>query len=230
MASVIEARDEELRERLCEAFIKIETNPNAPPGGISLVQELDPGRNLASWRAFYPYNCVRVRWKGWQTFPQALQLDDIDGPPIVYTANSEFFDMINYGKSQEEYNAGENPLDMGSVQELLSKSDFIDPPNFKAWKDDQDRLLAEIVLKNSYARSIVPLRFNEKHPREQYRNKSVLPTLVAMRTVGKPQRPHATYFLIVFAEVSTVRLRSPERRKWKPNPSRVPFFKPVTSR
>jgi len=204
MASVIAARDEELRERLCEAFIKIETNPNAPPGGISLVQELDPGRNLASWRAFYPYNCVRVRWNRMANLTlKRYSMDDIDGPPIVYTANSEFFDMINYGKSQEEYNAGENPLDMGSVQELLSKSDFIDAPDFKAWKDDQDRLLAEIVLRNSYARAIVPLRLNEKHPREQYRNKSLLPTLVAMRTVGKPQRPHATYFLIVFVEVGT---------------------------
>ena len=130
-------------------------------------------------------------------------MDDIDGTPIVYTANNEFFDMINYGKSQEEYNAGENPLDTSSIQELLSKCDFIDASDLKAWKDDQARLMAEIVFRNGFARAAVPLRFNEKHPHEEYRNKSLLPTLVGMRTVGKPQRPHATYFLVVFVDVGT---------------------------
>jgi len=202
MASVVEGKDEELRERLCDAFIKIETNPNAPPGGISLVQELDPGRNLASWRAFYPYNCVRVRWNRMENLPlRQYNWDDMDGKPVVYTANTDFFDMINYGKSQKEYNAGENPLDTMSIQELLSKSDFIDASDLKEWGEDQTRLLEKIVLKNGFGRATVPLRFNEKHPHEQYRNKSLLPTLVAMRTVGRPQRPHATYFLVVFVEV-----------------------------
>jgi hypothetical protein len=202
MASVVEGKDEELRELLCEAFIKIETNPNAPPGGITLVQELDPGRNLASWRAFYPYNCVRVRWNRMVDLAlRQYSMDDIDGPPIVYTANDEFFDMINYGKSQKEYNPGENPLDTSSIQKLLSMGGFIDSADLKAWMDDQARLMAEIVLKNGFAHAAVPLRFNGKHPHEQYRNKSLLPTLVGMRTVGQPQRPHATYFLVVFVEV-----------------------------
>jgi len=205
LAKTVEEQDKGLQEQLCSAFIKIETNPNAPPEGISLVQELDPGKNLASWRAFYPYNCVQAKWNkmGNQRLRQ-YNLEDLDGEPIVYTANKEYFNMLNLSEwSQEKYSVDENPLMTSTIQELLSNSDFIDAPDFKAWKDDQDRLMAEIVLKNGFARATVPLRFNAKHPHEEFRNKIFLPTLVAMRTVGKTQRPHATYFIIVFVEFGT---------------------------
>lgn len=202
LAEAVEERDRGIREHLRDAFSKIETNPNAPPGGVSLVQELDPGKNLASWEAFYPYNCVQARWnkmrdQGLKRYDPA----DLDGEPIVYTANDYYFEMLDYRLKQKTYSPDENALTSSMITDKLSKSNFVDPLDFNEWKEDQSRLMQEIVFKSSFARARVPLRFNSNHPREEYRGKLYLPTLVATRTVGKEERPHATYYLVVFVEM-----------------------------
>ncbi|MCK7501140.1 MAG: hypothetical protein MZW92_71715 [Comamonadaceae bacterium] len=145
---------------------------------------------------------VRVGWKR-RSRPLGYTPDDILDEAIVYAANQDYFNMFGLSLSAENFRPQDH-LSLAKLLTNLKELDCVDPPNMQRLENDQARLFRDIVLNSGFARSGVPIVFNDKHPRREFRASAYLPTLVAMRTTGSPEsqetRPHFSYFIVVFIE------------------------------
>jgi hypothetical protein len=195
--------DNELRQALEEAFTKIESNPNTPPGGVTFLKDLDPGRNLASWYTFYPYNVVRISWRKIGE-DNRYHPKDLMGQPLVYAANDRFFEMFNIATDAETFNPEEEKLTGEILAARLRADGAVDPQDFSAWTDDQQKLGNQIVFRNGFSRARIALRFNEQHPNPEFQNRAYFPSLVGKRIVGDKRRPHTVYLLVVFIELPSI--------------------------
>jgi len=81
---------------------------------------------------------------------------------------------------------------------------YISDENKKWFELDQNRVFDALFLKNTPARAIIPIEFNQtgnkQHPRESFRDKVFLPILVGKKVVGVNSSQHTTYYLILFVE------------------------------
>lgn len=165
---------------------------------LDLVQDLDPGLLLGTWATYTPYSIVQIRWKE-KTGDGVYVLDDMDGPPLVYSGDDQFRYMFNMVEPEIPDPNGPNPL---TQEELLKRiAPFLRKGNVEAFIRDQQRLLKSIILGNGFDQAQVPLEIAADHPRDGYKNKVLLPCMVGKRTVGdNTSAPHTTYLLIVFIE------------------------------
>lgn len=204
LKNAVQRQDQELQQALESAFSHIETNPNTPPGGVTFVKDLDPGRNLSSWYTFYPYNVVRI---GWRKIGENNRYDanDMIGQPVIYAANDRFFQMFNIATDAETFDPEAETLTLLSLANKLKADESVYPENLSAWTKDQERLANQIIFKNGFARAKTPLQFNETHANQEFQNRAYFPSLVAKRIVGDKRRPHTVYLLVVFIELPEVR-------------------------
>ncbi len=165
---------------------------------LDLVQDLDPGLLLGTWATYAPYSVVQIRWKE-KTGDRRYVLDDMDGPPLVYSGNDQFRYLFNIVAPKIPDPNGPDPL---TQIELLTRiAPFPRKGNVEVFERDQQRLLNSIILGDGFDQAQVPLEITAYHPRDGYKNKVLLPCMVGKRTVGdNNSAPHTTYLLIVFIE------------------------------
>jgi len=92
---------------------------------------------------------------------------------------------------------------VGAMIQRLGDYGLVDKPDLEAFMEDQAFLTEHIIYRGRRATASVPIRYNGNHSSARWRNKSVLPVMLATRRVPptRDRRPHDTYYLIVYVEV-----------------------------
>ncbi len=195
LADAITANDKRLKSDLQQGLQRIEDGPPARPLFLrNLVKDLDPGRLLHFWTAFAPYSVLRIRWKRRSESLQYAK-EDMDGEPVVYSASDNYLTLFGMpGKLPDP--DGPEPLTFERLMKHVKP--YMDDKHMEEFLADQAQATERIVFQNRFARTKVPLRFNEGHP--AYKMTAFLPHLIATRVVGDTVSPHSMFILIVFLE------------------------------
>ena len=209
----IDKHDDQFKKYVNRALDTIENN--CPPRQsyiLDLVQDLDPGLLLGTWDTYTPYSVVQIRWKT-KSGPGGYLPEDMDGPPIVYSANDEFRFLFNMASDLPDPN-GPNPFTSGMQLERITP--FLRAGNLEAFIEDQTRLSSNIIFGDGFDQAKVPLEITADHPRAGYKNKVFLPCMIGKRTVGdNTDAPHMTYLLITFIEDFFPQDEEPEKASAK---------------
>ena len=202
LRSAIDDDDTTLGGNLQAALQSIETSPPSRPEHVrDLVKYLGPGNVLSGWVTYYPYSVVRIKWSKMSTADAYLP-EDMEGPPVICSGNPELLSLFNYaGTSGLPSPDSDQALSLPAVIERLKHRNLVSGPDLDEFHAEQTQLQEDIILGNAPGRATVPLRFNGKHT-EAYRNKSFLPCLLGRRTVGDTSKPHTTYLLTAFVEIT----------------------------
>jgi len=164
---------------------------------LDLVHDLDPGLLLGRWIKYTPISIVRIKWNR-KSGDFAYLPEDMDGPPIICSANDQFRYLFNMADEIPDPN-GDRPLT--SQGQLDRITPYLRKGNLEELTRDQTRLFDPIFLGDGFGQAEVPLETTADHPRDGYKNKVLLPCMIGKRTVGdNTDAPHITYMLISFVE------------------------------
>jgi hypothetical protein len=202
LRKAIDDDDATLESRLQDALQTIETAPPPRPEHIrDLVKYLGPGNILSGWVTYYPYSVVRIKWSK-MSAGDAYLPEDMDGHPVICSGNPELLSLFNYaGNGGLPSPDSDQALTLGGVIERLKHRNLVSGADLDDFHAEQNQLQEDIILGNAPGRATVPLRFNNRHT-EAYRGKSFLPCLLGRRTVGDTSKPHTTYLLTAFVEIT----------------------------
>ncbi len=178
LAKAIRDHDAKLRGELERSLDQLEREaPKRPDYILDLARYLDPGRMLNVWTTYYPYSVVRIRWLQKST-RRAYEPTDMDGPAVVYSANSEFFRLYNIAGTLPPPD-GSQPLTGAELLAGLKDDKIVEDEDLVRFNKDNERVTRQIIFRDGFAWSAEPLRLNHTHPLPEYRDTSWLPTMSA---------------------------------------------------
>ena len=152
------------------------------------------------WTTYSPCSTVQIRWKA-RSVATEYRPEDVDGDPVVIDHNRDFCALYNFDNALEA-----SQLTLSSL--LRKVEAYVDPADFKAFVDDQQRLTEEIVFKGGYAQTKFALHINQDHPRPEMRGRSFMPCLVGKDRVALDlSAPHSVYLIVVYADVTDAHVR-----------------------
>lgn len=94
------------------------------------------------------------------------------------TVNAEIRASSNKASRFYGYSDEREPLTGHSTAELLSRlAQWMDPQDFKEFSEDQSRVFTD-YNNGGEAHAKVPIKFNDKHPNDDFKNKAFLPIIV----------------------------------------------------
>jgi hypothetical protein len=146
--------------------------------------------------SFYPSSIVQL------SFSRRGEFIDPLAPGKVLEFDEKFLQLYGYISRSDV----ELPLTLGKLLGRIYNPEkpaecLSDTEEWTQFSEEQ-KLLTEQVIKNyGFARARVPIKFNEKHPYEGFRNKSYLPCLISRVIDGKRDGLHDMYLLIVYIEL-----------------------------
>ena len=187
----LDSIDGHMTRELRGALTRLEENP--PKNSIfedDLIQDLDPGRVLASWDSDVPYAVFRIKWRRKASI-QGYDDNDKEGDPVVVSGNDELRNFINWKPKL-------TPGALSLPQMVNRVGSFMSEEIKKAFMDDQLRLYEEVILGGGFGCAEAPIVFNDRHPK--LRRKTYLPTLLARRTVGDQACAHSMYLVVAYVE------------------------------
>ncbi len=192
----IDRFDGELEKGLQDALQEIEAEFKPEP--IQSVQYL---RGIVSneTSSFYPCSIVEV------AFSKGSEFANPENPAVVCDFDDAFSRL--YGYASKTAADRDRPLNLTKLMGRIEK--FLDKSRWDEFLQEQVELMNTVVKEYGYTRVKVPLQFNEKHPRVEYRGASFLPCLIAQVTDGSQEEPHKMYLLIVYIEIPNT--LSPDR-------------------
>ena len=122
------------------------------------------------------------------------------GEPFVCAANVEFSKLYDF--TYKDYFP--NPEDELNDSYLFeSIKGFIDKKDLDNFIKDQERISERIIFQNKDDHAKIPLKFNEHHPLDRYKNRSYLPYLISKHLIGDVSGPHEMYLLICYIKEFT---------------------------
>ena len=201
----VDEHDERLRAGLEEALRAVERQGTPRALVADHAQYLGPrilAHALSSWRAYHPYSLWRIKWrekKPGQPYSEDLMI----GRPTLVGGNEYFASMYavtGYGVFPPDPD-GPDALTLETAILTLETRAAVDPEALKAFVKDQQRLVKELIFEEGFeVRANVAIHFTDDHPDPDFRGKACMPHALAMRTVGDPTGPHATYLLVVYID------------------------------
>jgi hypothetical protein len=162
---------------------------------IDIERATDPKHLLELWKTMQPTSIIRLKWEK-KSSPIRYAIEDMVGPPVVYSINPSFADLYNFNYQEFPDPDGETPLTAGGLLSLV-KEYIVESENYlPKIEEDQARIGQKIIFEGSNAYARVPLKFTDKHP--YYPDAAYLPCLVSKYTTGDVTGPHVTYLAVIY--------------------------------
>jgi hypothetical protein len=188
LKEAIDIHDGELQRGLEEALKDIESQfVPEPSAAVMHLREIVSDETSS----FYPWSIVEVEFSRRGEYANPLC------PGIVQEFDDAFARL--YGYSGMNTARADRPL---TLQKLLKRIEgFSDAADWGTFMEEQISLTNTVVKEYGFARVTVPLRINERHPREEFKGTSYLPCLIAQVIDGNVDGSHKMYLLVVYIEI-----------------------------
>lgn len=165
---------------------------SSPPYSLQDMTEL-----TGKWTNYPPTSVVRIKWKG--RSGKFYDEKDMIEEPVVCAANTEFAKLWDFTYDDYFPNPDDEPHRRLTDPNLFDFIEgYIDQKDLDEFMKDQVRLGERIIFQNKDDFAKVPLRFNEHHRWDHYKNKSYLPYLISKHLIGDVSGPHEMYLLVCY--------------------------------
>ena len=170
-----------------------------PSFSIPSFYLLNMGDVIEKWVNYPPTSIVKIDWE--KRSGNEYHQSDIAGTPYVCHANKEFADLWDFTYDEFLPNFDNDPSRRLTDAVLMNSiHDYVEPDHLQQFKDDQEKLIDQIIFKRKDDLARVPLQFNSKHRKEAYKNTCYLPYLISKQTIGDLSGPHEMYLLVCYVK------------------------------
>ena len=167
---------------------------------VKVMDDLDPGQLVSRSSSYYPTSITKYVWlpRRKDKEDHYLKYNETDKyESFICDYNYKFLELFNLNNIGKE-----EPLTDERIFEELNA--IVDPPDLKAFIEDQTVLEQRIVYGDYNGVAKIPIRFNSNHPDERFRNRAYLPCSVLKKKIGNPDMTHYLYLLVMFYDVTDV--------------------------
>lgn len=177
-------------KELALSFVPIHDPP--PPS-----YQLDDMSHLTTkWTTYPPTSIVKISWE--RLNGNIYRKEDIQSA-VVCSANESFAQLWDFTYQDFLPNLDDDPARRLTDPILFeSIKNYIEPDHLAKFMKDQERLFERIVIQRKDAIAEIPLQFNDRHPREEYKNQAYLPYLISKHLVGDVSGEHEMYLLVCY--------------------------------
>jgi hypothetical protein len=185
LQDAIDKHDDKLRKQLDDALGEVESLFPKPPKALECIRRILSDDIIN----FYPCSIIEI--------PIIAPGQSKDKPATVIDFDVLFSNLYGFsGKTGATVKGKSLTLDY-LMQRLQN---FVDPPDWQEFLSDQQRL-TEIILNAGYAKAEVPLRINQSHPRDEFKGKHLLPSVVAQIIDESPDGSQTVYLLVEYVTI-----------------------------